>query len=58
MKRTGTPVDRAVYVGLKSIDSIHQGYDGDVHDHDPLMAHDEHAGEKPSRVASVLYCLV
>ena len=46
MKRTGTPVDRAVYVGLKSIDSIHKGYAGDVHDHDPLMAHDEHAGEK------------
>ena len=46
MKRTGTPVDRAVYVGLKSIDSIHQGYAGDVHDHDPLMMHDEHTGEK------------
>jgi len=46
MKRTGTPVDRAVYVGLKSIDSIHQSYAGDVHDHDPLVAHDEHAGEK------------
>ena len=46
MKRTGTPVDRAVYVGLKSIDAIHQVYAGDVHDHDPLMAHDEHAGEK------------
>jgi putative ABC transport system permease protein len=46
MKRTGTPVDRAVYVGLKSIDSIHQSYGSDVHDHDPLIAHDEHAGEK------------
>jgi putative ABC transport system permease protein len=45
LKRTGTPVDRAVYVGLKSIDSIHQSYASDVHDHDPLMAHDEHAGE-------------
>ncbi|MGB5458051.1 MAG: ABC transporter permease [Gammaproteobacteria bacterium] len=46
MKRTGTPVDRTVYVGLKSIDSIHLGYSGDAHDHDPLMAHDDHAGEK------------
>ena len=45
LKRTGTPVDRAVYVGLKSIDVIHQAYDGDAHDHDPLMAHDKNAGE-------------
>jgi len=45
LKRTGTPVDRAVYVGLKSMDAIHQVYDGDVHDHDPLMAHDEHTRE-------------
>ena len=46
LKRTGTPVDRAVYVGLKSIDSIHQAYGGVAHDHDPLMAHDEHVDEK------------
>jgi len=39
LKRTGTPVDRAVYVGLKSIDSIHRDFDGGEHDHDPLMAH-------------------
>jgi putative ABC transport system permease protein len=45
LKRTGTPVDRAVYVGLKSIDAIHQAFDAGAHDHDPLMAHDEHAGE-------------
>jgi putative ABC transport system permease protein len=45
LKRTGTPVDRAVYVGLKSIDEIHQGFGGDEHDHDPLMAHHDHAGE-------------
>jgi len=44
LKRTGTPVDRAVYVGLGSIDAIHERYDGDEHDHDPLMAHDDHAG--------------
>jgi len=45
LKRTGTPVDRAVYVGLSSIDEIHERFDGDEHDHDPLMAHDDHAGE-------------
>ena len=28
LKRTGTPVDRAVYVGLQSIYSIHEGFDG------------------------------
>ena len=42
LKRTGTPVDRAVYVGLKGIDLIHQEFDGDEHDHDPLMVHDDH----------------
>ena len=42
LKRTGTPVDRAVYVGLKSIDEIHQGFEGDAHDHDPLDVHDDH----------------
>jgi putative ABC transport system permease protein len=42
LKRTGTPVDRAVYVGLKSIDSIHEEFDGDEHDHDPLMVHRGH----------------
>jgi putative ABC transport system permease protein len=45
LKRTGTPVDRAVYVGLKSIDSIHRDFDGDEHDHDPLMAHAGHGHE-------------
>jgi len=45
LKRTGTPVDRAVYVGLGSIDAIHQRFDSAEHDHDPLMAHEEHAGE-------------
>lgn len=42
LKNTGTPVDRAVYVGLKSIDTIHKGFDGDTYDHDPLMGHDKH----------------
>ena len=45
LKRTGTPVDRAVYVGLGSIDAIHERFDGDEHDHDPLMAPDDHADE-------------
>ena len=45
LKRTGTPVDRAVYVELTSIDKIHQDLDGDEHDHDPLMPHLGHAHE-------------
>jgi putative ABC transport system permease protein len=55
LKRTGTPVDRAVYVGLKSIDSIHAGFDGDEHDHDPLMVHDEHkAGPEQGGLSAIL----
>ncbi|MBT8129006.1 MAG: ABC transporter permease [Gammaproteobacteria bacterium] len=45
LKRTGTPVDRAVYVGLKSIDDIHQGLESDAHDHDPLDVHDDHGNK-------------
>jgi putative ABC transport system permease protein len=45
LKRTGTPVDRAVYIGLKSIDEIHQAFEGEEHDHDPLMVHDEDNSE-------------
>ena len=45
LKRTGTPVDRAVYVGIGSIDRIHEDFDGDDHDHDPLMAHLGHGDE-------------
>ena len=45
LKRTGTPVDRAVYVGLEGIDTIHQGFDGDAHDHDPLLGHGGHDDE-------------
>jgi putative ABC transport system permease protein len=45
LKRTGTPVDRAVYVGLSSIDAIHERFDDNAHDHDPLMAHAGHAEE-------------
>jgi putative ABC transport system permease protein len=45
LKRTGTPVDRAVYVGLSNIDAIHEGFEDNAHDHDPLMPHTEHAKE-------------
>ena len=45
LKRTGTPVDRAVYVGLESIDKIHQEFEGGDHDHDPLMGHRNHDEE-------------
>jgi len=45
LKRTGTPVDRAVYVGLSSIDAIHEHFNGNAHAHDPLMAHADHADE-------------
>ena len=40
LARTGTPVDRTVFVSLKGIDAIHAGMDpaGD-HGHDPLTAH-------------------
>ena len=48
LERTGTPVDRAVYVALKSIDSIHRDFDGDGHDHDPLMALGDH-GKEPDK---------
>ena len=41
MRRTGTPVDRSVYVGLDSIDAIHEDMYGAEHGHDPLMGHHE-----------------
>jgi putative ABC transport system permease protein len=40
LARTGTPVDRTVFVSLAGIDAIHAGMDpADEHDHDPLTAH-------------------
>ena len=54
LKRTGTPVDRAVYVGLKSIDAIHQRFDGERHKHDPLMAYEDHAGGTEQRSLSAI----
>lgn len=62
LKRTGTPVDRAVYVGLKSIDVMHAEFNGAVHDHDPLMVHAEYnAGQyevKSNRQSSLSAILV
>ena len=62
LKRTGTPVDRAVYVGLKSIDVMHAAFNGAAHDHDPLMAHAEHNAEqyeaKSNRQSSLSAILV
>ena len=40
LERTGTPVDRTIFISLSGIDAIHAGMDpaGD-HGHDPLAAH-------------------
>lgn len=45
LERTGTPVDRAVYLGLNNIDAMHEGFDGDKHDHDPLISHIKHEND-------------
>jgi putative ABC transport system permease protein len=51
LERTGTPVDRTVFVGLSGIDAIHAGMEAaDDHGHDPLAAHEEmdhHHGKEP-----------
>jgi len=54
LQRTGTPVDRAVYVGLESIDAIHEDFEGDEHDHDPLMRHADHAHESEEGEVSAI----
>jgi len=50
LARTGTPVDRTVFVSLEGIDAIHAGMDpAHDHGHDPLSVHTttdpHHAGE-------------
>ena len=41
LARTGTPVDRTVFVSLAGIDAIHAGMNpADHHDHDPLTVHE------------------
>jgi len=51
LARTGTPVDRTVFVSLAGIDNIHSGMDPtDEHGHDPLASHEgmaSHHGEVP-----------
>ncbi len=55
LKATGTPVDRAVYVSLKSINSIHQDLDASEHNHDPLMMHDDETqATKQNDISAVL----
>lgn len=55
LKPTGTPVDRAVHVGLDAIDAIHSGLHGGAsspsHDHHPEHDHDHdhHSHEHDSR---------
>jgi putative ABC transport system permease protein len=40
LARTGTPVDRAVFVSLAGIDAVHAGMNQtNDHDHDPLFGH-------------------
>jgi putative ABC transport system permease protein len=42
LARTGTSVDRSVFVSLEGIEAIHAGMDlTDEHGHDPLAAHEE-----------------
>ena len=50
LSRTGTPVDRTVFVSLSGMDAIHAGMDpAEDHGHDPLALHaagDHHNPEK------------
>lgn len=55
LKATGTPVDRAVYVGLKSINSIHKDFNGSEHHHDPLEMHgNQTQAAKQNNISAVL----
>lgn len=59
IQRTGTPVDRSVYVSLDSIDGLHEDMYSDHHSHDPLMAHqqyeDTYAKDSgPARISAIL----
>jgi len=44
--RTGTPIDRSVYVSLESIDAIHGDMYGTEHSHDPLMGYQQDEPEE------------
>lgn len=54
--RTGTPVDRTVFVSLAGIDAIHAGMDpNDEHGHDPLTAHEvsgPHHADEPTAITA------
>ena len=45
LKRTGTSVDRGIYLSLKSIGSLHEQLNSKEHDHDPLMLRNKHEDE-------------
>ncbi len=51
LERTGTPVDQAIYVGLRDLDIMHGGTDDHAHDDHDSDSHDahehgEHAGHE------------
>ena len=45
LKRTGTSVDRGIYISLKSIGALHEKLNRKEHDHDPLMLRNKHEDE-------------
>lgn len=56
LARTGTPVDRTVFVSLAGIDAMHAGMNpADDHDHDPLTVHavsDTHHEDEPAAITA------
>ena len=56
LARTGTPVDRTVFVSLAGIDAIHAGMNpADHHDHEPLTVHamsDAHHEDEPEAITA------
>jgi putative ABC transport system permease protein len=58
LTRTGTPVDRTVFVSLAGIDAIHAGMvSGDDHGHDPLAGQataDHHHEDEPAAITAFL----
>jgi putative ABC transport system permease protein len=56
LARTGTPVDRTVFVSLAGIDAIHAGMNpADHHDHDPMTVHarsEAHHENEPNAITA------
>jgi len=56
LARTGTPVDRTVFINLAGIDAIHAGMNpADHHDDDPLTVHamsDAHHEDEPNAITA------